>query len=143
MRLAPDLALDLGPGHLSAAAGGSVRFLDDPETQKMLEQHVASIGGAAAGDNSNLVRQRIVESLKDFGFTALTFDLVAHDGQLDLRSHVVGKGRKVPQELDLRVNLNGIDELLDMALDAKLGVDRARQRLQRGADALATERRTP
>jgi hypothetical protein len=126
------LDVDLGEGHLWAVGGGTVRFLDDPETRKLLEQHVAAGAAAtddAAGDYQDVVKQRIVDSLADFAYEQLTFDLLAQDGHLTLRTHAVGKGRTVPQELDLELNLNGFDELVETALDVKLGVDNAKRRL--------------
>lgn len=43
--------------------------------------------------------------------------------------HAAGQGRKVPQQLELDVNLHGFDAAVDTALALKLGLDEARRRL--------------
>jgi hypothetical protein len=49
VRLAPQLAVELGAGHLRAAGGGVLRFLDDPGMRELLELHVADRAAAGAG----------------------------------------------------------------------------------------------
>jgi hypothetical protein len=95
----------------------------------MVEAHVARIADAS-GKHGGVVQQRIVASLKDFAFDQLSFDLVAAGDGLDLRTHIAGRGRQVPQELDLNVNLNGFDALVDLALRVQLGLARAKEHAQ-------------
>lgn len=142
VRFSPQLDVDLGEGRLRAIGGGTVRFLDDPETLRLLEDHVAVSAASGAGEYQDLVKQRIVDSLKDFAYDQLTFDLVTQDGHVTLRTHVVGKGRTVPQGLDLNVNLNGFDELVEVALDLKLGVDNAKRRMERALAPPELKRRS-
>jgi len=136
---APRLSVDMLTGGLAAAPGGTVRFLDDAETEELLLEHVSSI--AAATGHEKVVQQRLVEALKDFSFSVLDFriepdagDPDAGDKGVTLRVHAVGQGTKVPQQLDLEVNLHGFDTAVDTAIALKLGLDRAKQRLGRKAD---------
>ena len=141
VRMSPDLHVDFGGGHLQSVGEGTLRFMDDPDTQKMLETHVAS--AASAGEYQGIVKQQIIDSLKDFVFRELTFDLIARGASLDLRTHLTGKGRTVPQELSLDINLNGFDALVDIALDAKLGLDRANEGPVRPLDASSHKQKFP
>ena len=126
--LAPAFAIELRGGHLRSSERGVIRFMDDPETQAMLESHAARIADES-GQDRGAVQKRIVESLKDFAFDDLSFDLVNSGKGIDLKTHVAGKGRSIQQELDLTVNLHGFDELVDLAVGAKLGLERAQRRL--------------
>ena len=56
------------------------------------------------------------------------FELVPSRKGLTMRVSTRGAGRKNKQELNLTVNLNGFDEFVQLALDLKLGYDRARER---------------
>jgi hypothetical protein len=125
----PRLAIDIQGGRLAAAPGGLVRFLDDQETEEMIREHAKQI--AASTGHDSLVQERIVGALKEFAYSTLDFRLQPEpDGKgVTLNVHAAGKGRKVPQELDLTVNLHGFDTALDTALAIKFGLDRARRSL--------------
>jgi len=135
--VAPQLAIDLLSGRLVAAPGGLVRFLDHPDTDVLIRQHVQQI--AASTGHDTLVQDRLVAALKEFRYTALEFVFdrdTAHD-DTTLRVHLAGAGANVPQQLDMDLNLHGFDTALDTALAIKLGLDRARERLDRKVEAPA------
>jgi hypothetical protein len=127
----PRLAIELKDGRLSAAPGGTVRFLDDPETDTLIRQHVQQV--AVATGHDTLVQDRLVAALKEFRYSDLRFHIDRDDatGGVTLRVHVAGEGRVVPQQLDMDVNLHGFDTAIDTALALKLGFDRAKDRLDR------------
>ncbi|MDO8348923.1 MAG: YdbH domain-containing protein [Planctomycetota bacterium] len=131
---APRLSVDMLAGGLAAAPGGTVRFLDDADTEALLLEHVSSV--AAATDHPTVVQQRLVEALKEFSYSVLDFRIVPDAGGagVTLRVHAAGQGRKVPQQLDLEVNLHGFDAAVDTAIALKLGIDRAKERLGRKVD---------
>lgn len=125
---APRLGVDLQGGRLTSVEAGVVRFLDDAETRDLIRQQVDQI--AAASGHDNVVKERLVGALEDFAYSALDFRIERDpDGAVTLRAHTSGKGRKVPQEITLDVNLRGFDAAVDTALAIKLGLDRARRRL--------------
>lgn len=125
---APRLDVDLKGGRLTSVDGGVVRFLDDVETKEMIRQHVDQV--AAATGHDNVVKERLVGALEDFAYSALDFRIERDPaGAVTLRVHTSGKGRRVPQEITLDVNLRGFDAAVDTALAIKLGLDRARRRL--------------
>ena len=126
---APQLELDLRGGEVAAVRGGLVRFLEDEQTRQLVRQHAEQI--AAAAGHGNVVKERIVGALEEFEYDELEFriDPDAEGDGVTLRVHASGKGRKVPQQLELDVNLRGFDEAVDTALALKLGLDRAKRRL--------------
>jgi hypothetical protein len=130
----PRLAIDLQGGRLAAAPGGVVRFLDDAETEGLIRQHVEQIAASTSLDAS--VQQRLVAALKEFAFTVLDFriDPDAEGDGVTLRVHTAGQGRRVPQELDVSVNLHGFDTAVDTAIALKLGLDRAKDRVAHKID---------
>lgn len=133
--IAPRLAIDLHGGHLGAAPGGIVRFLDHPDTDVLIRQHVQAI--AASTGHDALVQERLIAALKEFRYSALefVFDRDTANDDTTLRVHLAGAGTNVPQQLDMDVNLHGFDTALDTALAIKLGLDRAMERLDRKVDA--------
>ena len=139
LNTAPRLSIELRGGRLAAAPGGTVRFLDDPDTDSLIRQHVEQI--AASTQHDTLVQERLVAALKEFRYSALEFALDpvepaagAPDG-VTLRVHLAGEGTKVPQQVNMDVNLHGFDTALDTALAIKLGLDRAKERLDRKIEA--------
>ena len=67
------------------------------------------------------VKSRIMEALRNFNYDTLKVDLIQKDGGLTASVTVNGKGGTgdTAQELDLTVNVNGIDQLLRQALIIK------------------------
>ncbi|MEM7205346.1 MAG: YdbH domain-containing protein [Planctomycetota bacterium] len=125
----PSLRLRLDDGTVRAGGGGTLRFRDDPETRAMLTSYAAPIAAQAANEQQReVVQERIVDSLRNFAFTVLGIVLERRPEDLTLRVRLAGKGRDVPQELDLNVNLHGVDALVDLAFDAH---GRARQAADR------------
>jgi hypothetical protein len=132
----PRLELDLHGGQLAAVRGGLVRFLEDDTTKALIQQHAEQI--AAASGHGNVVKDRIVGALEEFEYSELEFRIERDpEGAVMLQVHAAGQGRKVPQQLELDVNLRGFDAAVDTALALKLGYDRARRqlddRVERGA----------
>ena len=83
--------------------------------------------GLAALENPRVdLADRILGSLRDFAFTELSFDFVPAGDDLTLRVQCAGKGRAVPQELDVTVNFHGFDDAVDLAVGAKLGLEPGR-----------------
>ncbi|MEO6594162.1 MAG: YdbH domain-containing protein [Planctomycetota bacterium] len=125
----PRLSIDLRNGQLAAAPGGVVRFLDDAETAGLVLHHVQQIAESTGHDA--LVQARLVEALQEFAYTELDFRILpdAESHSVTLQVHAVGEGRRVPQQLDLKVNLHGFDTAVDTAMTIQLGLDRARHRL--------------
>jgi len=135
--------LDLPRGHLRAVGGGILRVLDDADTEAVVRQHARRVAQAAGRDVQGAVEDRIVSALKEFAFDDLRFELVPAPADATspptttLRVHVAGKGRHVPQELDLDVNFNGFDSVVDLVLATKLGIDRAAARLRQPSDTVS------
>jgi hypothetical protein len=130
----PRLDIDLQGGQVAAIQGGLVRFLEDDDTKELIRQHAEQI--AAASGHGNVVKERIVGALEEFEYSALEFRIVREpDAAVTLQVHAAGQGRKVPQQLELDLNLHGIDAALDAAIALKLGLDRARNRLDDRIDA--------
>lgn len=128
LRTQPRLRLGLRGGQLSAVRGGLVRFLEDDTTKQLIRQQAEQI--AAASGHGNVVKERIVGALEEFAYSALEFRVEPEpDGGATLAVHAAGQGRKVPQQLELDVNLRGFDAAVDTAFALKLGIDHARRRL--------------
>lgn len=149
--LAPRLALDVR-GQLRARDGGVLRVGRDPATRAVVREHAAVVGRAAGEGAQAAVEDRIVEALEEFAFDELALRFVPagaepapetpapgapevpeQGAETTLRVHVAGKGLRVQQELSLDVAFNGFDSVVDLLLATKLGLDRARGRLD-GAD---------
>ena len=67
------------------------------------------------------VKSRIIQALRNFNYDTLKVDFLQKDGGLTASITVVGKGGTGPtaQELNLTVNLNGVDQVLSQALVIK------------------------
>ncbi len=61
------------------------------------------------------IEQRVISVLTDFRYERLSLE-VDGEGTRHVRARVVGRGHRVPQELDLTLNVRGIQPLLDSAL---------------------------
>lgn len=108
-----------GTGTLRARGGGHFRVLDRETIENTLDRF-ASTEGSQLPD----VRDRIVRSLSDFAYNQLAIELIEIRDESPapsrtrstIRVHTRGKGREVPQEIDLTVNITGVDDLLDTML---------------------------
>jgi hypothetical protein len=129
LRTDPRLTIGFGDGFLHAAAPGTFQVSDASLVRDALQKNLPAVsaGGPGGVDYNQLVQQRVVESLQDFAFEALTFDMIPRGDDLTLRVHTKGKGRRTPQELDLTVNFNGFDDFIDLAIGMKLGIDEAKR----------------
>jgi hypothetical protein len=71
---------------------------------------------AAAGE-LNLVKERILNALKDFTYDRLTFTFAeepASRGLLQVNTHGKGRTGPRPQELDMTLNFRGINDAVDL-----------------------------
>jgi hypothetical protein len=107
-----------------------VQVHDDPDAEAMLRQQVAQVVESTQSQHTKLLEDRLVNALKDFAYRELSFDLIPRDDGLTLQVHVAGKGRKVPQEIDLTARFHGFDQLVDLALDFQSGLTRAKDRVE-------------
>jgi len=123
IRTQPRLNLTFGEGYLIARGSGHVTIEDKQLVEQMVYKHAGQIGGE--GDIGAQVQDRVTQSLHDFQYETLSFVVEVEDGEPVLRVTTAGKGRTVPQELNLEVNFRGIGPLVDLLLRTKLGMDRA------------------
>lgn len=129
VRTEPRLSIAWRDGRLTAKPGGIVRFLEDPDTDAIVRQHVQQI--AASTGHDALVQDRLLNALREFRYSRLEFavepDASGRDATLGV--HLAGEGAAVAQQVDMDVDLHGFGSALDAALALKLGLDRARERL--------------
>lgn len=125
----PRLDVTVRSGFLHAEGSGKIRIHDSDRVRDVLAGNMPRVAGET--DYSQVVQDRIVKALEDFGFSTLKFDIFENEGGgMTLRASVQGKGVEPPhQELDLTVNVNGFEELIDPALSLKLGIDRTKSGL--------------
>jgi hypothetical protein len=109
--------LTFGNGFLYTRPGatGGLKFLDSTTAANLLEQ---SDPRFRSDKNFALVKQRVVDALRDFEYDRLGLELINDEerpGGLTARLKVHGKGRTgpKPQELDVTFNFIGVDELLN------------------------------
>jgi len=123
----PKLSVTFSPGVLHAEPGGWFRIHDLSAVKKLLDENVPSVQGEM--DYSQIVKDRVVQALRDFEYSTLKFEIIQNQWDQTLRVTAIGKGRelpkgaKEPQELNLTVNFNGFDTLIGTALSLKLGLD--------------------
>ena len=100
----------LGPGRLDARGPGRLR----------IGEGAARGLGAAKGLEGLLdgewLRRRLESTLSDFRYERLVILLDESEGTTRLRARVVGRGVRTPQELDLALNVRGIQPLVDGVL---------------------------
>jgi hypothetical protein len=124
----PRLRFALGEGQLASAGPGTFSLVDPPAAAAAArEQGLIDLENL---DYSAEVRDRIVEALQAFAYDVLRFEFIrATDGVL-MRLTTRGRGvRGARQEFgNLTVNVSGINELFDVALRGKLGMDDAQRR---------------
>jgi hypothetical protein len=121
IRPGPPLHIGISGGSLKAEGGGTLEILD-PE---LAESVLASLPEDEYG---KLVKDRVVQSLRDFAFKTLSFDFVAAERGQTLSVRTKGAGRTVPQELDLTVNFREVERTLRDILAVKFGLDRVKAR---------------
>src|SRR2546430_1473705 len=74
----------------------------------------------------NLVKQRLLEALTDFSYDRLTFDFEeapADGGLMKVNTHGKGRQGAKPQELDLTLNIRGVNDSVKYALRGKQKYD--------------------
>jgi hypothetical protein len=120
--LEPKLRVGFGEGFLLAEPGGWFRINDVDTLKTMLDEHMPKVQGET--DYSEVVKDRMVRALRDFGYSTLKFEILRNGRDQTLRVTTIGKGRKVPQEMNLTVNFNGFDDAIHSALALKLGLDK-------------------
>ena len=99
----------LGPGLLTARGEGSFRFGD--------AAMLSTLGDwAGEGITGDLIARRLAGALADFDYRTLTIEVGAAAGESRVSAHVIGEGRSVPQEVDLTLRLNGMQQILDEML---------------------------
>lgn len=98
----------LGDGHLASRGPGTLRVRTGSANT------AASIGVSALVDGSFLHR-RVLAAIEDFEYRRLSLDVVGQ-GTRHVRARVVGRGKRMPQELDVTLNFRGVQPLLDHAL---------------------------
>jgi hypothetical protein len=109
-------SISFGEGFLYAIGSGGIQVGGKADqVSKMLDQ---SDPRFASDPKMREVKARILDALRNFNYDALKLDLVQKGGGLTASITVNGKGGTGPtaQELDLTVNLNGIDQVLSQAL---------------------------
>ncbi len=128
IRTKPKLRIDFSPGYLTAAPGGWFRVHDMRAVTELLDEHMPSIVGET--DYSQVVKERVVQALRNFEYSTLRFEIIQNEWNQTLRIKASGRGREIPaglknaQELDLTVNVNGFDTLIETALAMKLGIEK-------------------
>jgi len=112
IRTAPTLRVRDIDGFLYAKSGkGTIQVKRTEEIRQVLDQT------AAGGDLQEVVKQRIVEGLRNFEYDMLRFEV---DGDT-LRIQTSGKGREGAQQEfgNLTVNLNGFTDAVNRALEGQ------------------------
>jgi hypothetical protein len=97
----------LGDGALRARRPGRIRVRDSAAIEALLVRSTDSEYGTA-------VRERVVAAAEDFRYAHLTLHLRGRREQA--RIHIRGTGREVRQDLDLTLNVGGLQAIADQAL---------------------------
>ncbi|UJR85349.1 intermembrane phospholipid transport protein YdbH family protein [Sandaracinus amylolyticus] len=114
MSLRVDLVADtprivLGRGRLSARGPGRVRIRELPAS-------ATPARGLDQLRDGEWIEQRVLAALADFEYSRLAFELHGEEGTTRLRARVQGRGARTPQELDLTLQVNGLQPALDRGL---------------------------
>ncbi|MFA7235924.1 MAG: YdbH domain-containing protein [Phycisphaeraceae bacterium] len=132
----PGWRLALGEGYLYTVEGGKVKVGDASMVERVLAEQLRDDDRINAA-----VRERIVRALQSFDYKLLSFVMWQRaDGEQVMSVHVSGEGGEAKQGLDLTVNLTGYEDVMDLGLRLKLGLDRA---ADKGMKRLMNQRRSP
>ncbi|AKF11236.1 intermembrane phospholipid transport protein YdbH family protein [Sandaracinus amylolyticus] len=99
----------LGRGRLSARGPGRVRIRELPAS-------ATPARGLDQLRDGEWIEQRVLAALADFEYSRLAFELQGEEGTTRLRARVQGRGARTPQELDLTLQVNGLQPVLDRSL---------------------------
>lgn len=108
VKLGDERRLSLGDGHLISRGSGGLQLHIQPEEASR------ELGLEDLVDGSFL-RRRVIGAMEDFEYRSLTMNL-SDEGTKHVQARVVGRGKRMPQELDLTLKLRGIQPLLDRAI---------------------------
>ena len=108
VKLGDDRRIELGDGRLASRGPGVLRVqmnAEDPDSSPKL------------GDllDGTYIRRRVLAAMEDFEYRRLTMN-VSDEGTSRVRARVVGRGKRMPQELDMTLNFRGVQPLLDHAV---------------------------
>jgi hypothetical protein len=117
LRWRPEMELELTGGHLRAEGRGHFAINDREWLRTALKRYAAGFG--ADGDKSDLIKDRLIGALLDFGYKTLSVKILQRRSPI-LRVATQGKGRQIPQELDLTLNVSGYQDLINPGLRAWL-----------------------
>lgn len=127
IRTKPSLKVEFAPGYLMAAPGGWFEIHDTEALEALLSENIPST--AQETNYSDDLKDRVVQSLRNFEYSKLKFEIIQNEWNQTLRISTVGQGRKTPkgmkgpQGIDMTVNINGFDALVATILEMKLGLE--------------------
>lgn len=114
----------LGPGYFhSTPGGGRITVADAGGLDELLEQSDPRFG---TDENMQILKQRLIEALRDFRYDTLQFDLLTDRHGTMLRAFTSGRGLRGehPQEIGgLTVNVPNIDVVLSQLLSLRSALD--------------------
>jgi hypothetical protein len=110
VKLGEEKRIVLGDGRLTARGPGLLRIAD---LAKVAPRSKNDLDAVMEGE---LIQQRVLHALADFRYRQLVLTVDDANGTSHLRARVLGRGAQTPQELDVTLNLRGIQPLLDHAL---------------------------
>lgn len=99
----------LGRGRLAARGPGRI-LVGDGRLEPLDEARLATL------IQGEWIQRRVLAALADFEYRRFVLLLDDRQGTSRVRAHVLGRGRRMPQELDLTLNVRGVQPLLDQAL---------------------------
>jgi len=109
LRRAPEWSIHILGGVLQARGSGTLRARNRRVTAGLVRDLATA---TRTGDVVQQARLRVAAALTDFRYTALRADLYDTADLPDVRFTTRGAGGRIPQQLDLTVNLTGADDLL-------------------------------
>ena len=121
LQLKPTLRVHLGKGVLLAEPGGTLKLQDVRAAQAALAiRDVKAL--------PNVVKQRLIEALKNLRYSSLRVELIRRKGFVTLQVHVSGRGRRgARQEIGgLTININHVEDALNQLLRLHGGLERLR-----------------
>lgn len=108
IKLGEDRRILLGDGHLASRGPGALRVRTDAQDPALRPE----VGDLVDG---SFIRRRVLAAIEDFEYRTLTMN-ISDEGTRRLRARVVGRGKQMPQELDVTLNFRGVQPLLDHAV---------------------------